>query len=58
MDASFSVTPRAFTKAIDLMERGKADPSRIVTHRFSLSEMPKVLEAMEAPERIKVMILS
>ena len=57
MDASFSVMPRAFTRAIDLMERGRADPSKIVTHhRFSLDEMPQALEAMDAPHRIKVMI--
>lgn len=58
MDASFSVTPRAFTKAIDLMERGKADPSKIVTHRFPLSQMRQALEAMESPQRIKVIISS
>jgi L-iditol 2-dehydrogenase len=57
VDASFSVTPRVMEKALDLMERGKADPSKIVTHRFSLDEMPQALEAMESPERIKIMIL-
>jgi L-iditol 2-dehydrogenase len=56
VDASFSVTPRVMEKALDLMERGKADPSKIVTHRFSLEEMDKALEAMESPERIKVMV--
>lgn len=57
VDASFSVTPRAMVKSLELMERGKADPGRIVTHRFPLSEMPRALGAMEAPDRIKVMIL-
>lgn len=38
-------------------KREKADPGRIVTHRFPLSEMVRALEAMEAPDRIKVMIL-
>jgi L-iditol 2-dehydrogenase len=57
MDASFSVTPRAMEKSLDLMERGKADPSKIVTHRFSLEDMGQALEAMEAPDRIKIMVL-
>ena len=40
------------------MERGKADPSKIVTHRFPLSQMQQALEAMASPERIKVVICS
>ena len=32
------------------------DPERIVTHTFPLRDMAKALEAMESPERIKVVI--
>lgn len=56
MDASFSVTPRVMVKSLELMERGKADPTKIVTHRFPLSRMQEALDAMEAPERVKIMI--
>lgn len=56
VDASFSVNPRVMTKAISLMEKGKVDPGKIVTHKFPLKEIHKALEAMESPERIKVVI--
>jgi threonine dehydrogenase-like Zn-dependent dehydrogenase len=56
VDASFSVNPRVMTKAVSLIEKGKVDPGKIITHRFPLEEMDKALEAMESPERIKVVI--
>ena len=56
VDASFSVNPRVMTKAISLIEKGKVDPGKIVTHRFNLTEIDKALEAMELPDRIKVVI--
>ena len=56
MDASFSVNPRVMVKSVELMRKGKVNPDRIVTHKFPLSEIDKALEAMESPERIKVMV--
>ena len=56
MDASFSITPRVMQKAIRLMEKGLADPGRIVTHRIPLSRIQDALDVMETPERIKVVV--
>ncbi|MCX7796347.1 MAG: alcohol dehydrogenase catalytic domain-containing protein [bacterium] len=56
VDASFSVNPRVMTKAISLLEKGKVDPGKIITHRFPLTEIDKALSAMEFPDRIKVII--
>ncbi len=56
VDASFSVNPRVMTKAVSLIEKGKVDPEKIITHRFPLREINKALEAMESPDRIKVVI--
>lgn len=56
VDASFSVNPRVMTKAVSLLEKGKVDPGKIVTHKFPLTEIDKALSAMELPDRIKVVI--
>lgn len=57
MDASFGTTPFAMQKAIRLMETGRVDTARIISHRFPLSRIHEAVEAMGAPERNKVMIL-
>lgn len=56
VDASFSVNPRVMTKAVSLLEKGKVDPGKIVTHKFPLTEIDKALSAMELPNRVKVII--
>jgi len=56
VDASFSVNPRVMTKAASLLQKGKVDPGKIITHRFPLTEIDKALSAMELPERIKIVI--
>ncbi|MGC8832997.1 MAG: zinc-dependent alcohol dehydrogenase [Armatimonadota bacterium] len=56
VDASFSVTPRVMLKSLDLMRKGLVDPSRIVTHEIPLSEMPRALDAMASPNRVKVVV--
>jgi L-iditol 2-dehydrogenase len=56
VDASFSVNPRVMERSIELMAKGKVHPERIVTHQFPLREMAAALEAMESPDRVKVMI--
>jgi threonine dehydrogenase-like Zn-dependent dehydrogenase len=56
VDASFSVNPRVMTKAVSLLQKGKVDPGKIITHRFPLTEIDKALSAMELPERIKIVI--
>jgi L-iditol 2-dehydrogenase len=57
MDASFSTTPLAMTMAIRLQERGLVDPEQIVTHKFPLREIAGAMEAMDRPERNKVVIV-
>jgi L-iditol 2-dehydrogenase len=56
MDSSFGTTPLAMQNAIRLMERGLVDPSRIISHRFSLADIHKAVDAMGQPLRNKVMI--
>lgn len=56
MDASFGTTPRAMQAAIRLMEAGLVDPERVITHRFPLTEIPRALETMERPDRIKIVV--
>lgn len=56
MDASFSVTPRVMTKAIDLMGKGLVNPEKIVTHKLPLSRIHEAMELMGRPERIKVVV--
>lgn len=56
MDSSFSITPEAMVNAIRIIERGLVDPSRIITHRFPLSEISAAMEAMGHKERNKVMV--
>jgi len=57
VDASFSVTPRAMTKSLQLMEKGLVDPARIITHRYRLEEIQAAFDAMQRPDRVKVMIV-
>jgi len=56
MDASFGTTPLAMQKAVRLMEAKLVDPEKIISHRFSLEDLPKAVEVMGRPERNKVMI--
>ncbi len=56
MDSSFSTTPLAMERAIRLIERGMVDPEKVISHRFSLRDIDKALEAMGSPERNKVII--
>jgi threonine dehydrogenase-like Zn-dependent dehydrogenase len=56
MDASFGTTPLAMQKAVRLMESGLVDPEKIISHRFSLEELPKAVEVMGQADRNKVMI--
>ncbi len=56
MDASFGTTPLAMSRAIRLMETGLVDTSRIITHRFPLSQFPAALQMMAGSERTKVII--
>ncbi len=57
MDASFSVTPRVMIRSLDLMRKGLVDPERIISHQVPLAEMPRALEIMASPERVKVVVL-
>ncbi|MBN1125764.1 MAG: alcohol dehydrogenase catalytic domain-containing protein [Sedimentisphaerales bacterium] len=56
MDASFGTTPMAMTKAIRLMETDLVDIEKIISHRFSLSDIHKAMEVMGSPERNKIII--
>lgn len=56
MDASFGTTPLAMQRAIRLMESDLVPAEKIISHHFSLQELPKAVEVMGQPERNKVMI--
>jgi L-iditol 2-dehydrogenase len=56
MDASFGTTTLAMSKAIRLMETGLVDAERIITHRFSLSQIHEALAVMRGSKRTKVII--
>ncbi len=56
MDASFGTTPLAMHRSLKLMECGLVDPEKIITHRFSLSQIHDAVECMASGERNKVMI--
>ena len=57
MDASFSTTPLAMSKAITLMERGLIDPGQIISHKFPLAKINDAIEVMTHGEHNKVMIV-
>ena len=56
MDASFGTNPLAMQRAIRLMETGLVDPERIISHRFTLKDLPQAIDMMGQPGRNKVMI--
>lgn len=56
VDGSFSITPRVMLRSIELMRKGLVDPERIITHQIPLSQMPRALEAMGSPDRVKVVV--
>ncbi|HUV39825.1 MAG TPA: alcohol dehydrogenase catalytic domain-containing protein [Planctomycetota bacterium] len=56
MDASFGTTPLAMQRAIRLMETGRVDPGRIISHRFALAEIDEAVAVMGQPERNKVIV--
>jgi threonine dehydrogenase-like Zn-dependent dehydrogenase len=56
VDASFSVNPKVMVRSLDLQRKGLVDPSVIITHEVSLSEMDRALEIMGSAERIKVVV--
>jgi len=56
MDASFGTTTLAMSRAIRLMESGLVDTSRIISHRFPLTEIHQAIEWMGRPDRSKVII--
>lgn len=47
---------RHWTMAIRLIETGKVQPERLITHRFSLSEAMAGMMAMKNREAVKVMV--
>lgn len=57
VDASFSVTPRAMVNSLNLIAKGLVDPSKIITHRFTLDQTQAAFDTMRSPERIKIVIL-
>ena len=57
MDSSFGTNPVAMQKALRLMERGVIDPEPVISHRFALRDIHEAVEAMDSPERNKVVVL-
>jgi threonine dehydrogenase-like Zn-dependent dehydrogenase len=56
MDASFGTTTLAMTKAIELMETGLVYTEKIITHRFSLSQIHEAIDIMGTTQHNKVII--
>jgi threonine dehydrogenase-like Zn-dependent dehydrogenase len=56
INASFSVTPKTMLKSLRLMKKGLVDPTKIITHEFSLEKISQALKTMELIRRIKVII--
>jgi L-iditol 2-dehydrogenase len=53
---SFDKTADEFVRALKLIELGVVDTKPLVTHRFSLDEVMKAIDAAEKLEGLKVMI--
>ena len=56
IDASFTVTPMAIMKSIQLMEKGIIDPTKIITHKFNFKDINQAMKTMAAEERIKIIL--
>lgn len=56
MDASFGTTSLAMSRSIRLMETGRIDIEKVISHRFPLSRIHEAMEVMASPNRNKVMI--
>ncbi len=55
--ASFSTTPVAMTRAIELLERGVVPAEKAISHTFPLADIHKAFDVMDTAERDKVMIV-
>jgi L-iditol 2-dehydrogenase len=56
MDASFGTTSLAMSRAIRLMETGRVDIEKVISHRFPLSKIHEALEVMASPNRNKIIV--
>jgi len=56
MDASFGTTSRAMSRAIRLMETGRIDIEKVISHRFPLAKIHEAMEVMASPNRNKIII--
>jgi L-iditol 2-dehydrogenase len=56
MDASFGTTSLAMSRAIRLMETGRIDIEKVISHRFPLTKIDQALEIMGTPNRNKIII--
>jgi L-iditol 2-dehydrogenase len=56
MDASFGTTPLAMSRALRLMETGRIDVEKVISHGFPLSRIREAIAVMGTPDRNKVMI--
>lgn len=50
------IAPFSFPRAIELLERGVVDPTRLITHRLPLPEVERGLDLLRRGEAIKVVI--
>ena len=56
MDASFGTTSLAMSRAIRLMETGRIDIEKVISHRFPLKKIQEALQVMAGPDRNKIII--
>ena len=55
--ASFGYTSAAWTRTVDLLNRGRIRPGQIVTHRFPLEEHGRAFAILAAPDGLRGKIL-
>jgi len=53
MDASFSTNPVAMENAIRLMARNLVNPEKVISHRFTLSQIDEAIQTMGSSQGTK-----
>src|SRR5262249_23650096 len=57
LSASFGYTSEAWQRTVELLNEGRIQPGRIVTHRFRLEDFGRAFEALGAGDGVRGKIL-
>jgi L-iditol 2-dehydrogenase len=57
LSASFGYTSGAWKRTVDLLNQGRIEPGKIVTHRFALDDYERAFEALQATDGVRGKIL-